>query len=42
MAQDASRYFGRDSKGLVRERLPDTRVILGDPKVLGYEQETKK
>ena len=41
MAQDASRYFGRDSKGLVRERLPDTRVILGDPKVLEYEPEKK-
>ena len=42
MAQDASRYFGQDSKGLIRERLPDTRVILGEPKVLEYEQETKK
>jgi hypothetical protein len=42
MAQNASRYFGQDSKGLIRERLPDTRVILGEPTVVGYEQETKK
>jgi hypothetical protein len=42
MAQDAARYFGKDSKGLVRERLPDTGVIVGDPTVVGYEQEAKK
>ena len=41
MAQDASRYFGQDSHGLIRERLPDTNIILGEPKVLDYEPEKK-
>jgi hypothetical protein len=41
MAQEASRYFGQDSHGLIRERLHDTQVILGEPKVLGYEPEKK-
>ena len=42
MAQDASRYFGQDSHGLIREHLPDTRIILGEPKVLGYEPATSR
>jgi hypothetical protein len=41
MAQEASRYFGQDSHGLIRERLHDTQVILGEPRVLGEEQEKK-
>ena len=41
MAQEASRYFGQDSKGLIRERLHDTQVVLGEPKVLGYDPEKK-
>ena len=42
MAQDASRYFGQDSHGLIHERLPTPRITLGEPKVLDYEPETKK
>jgi hypothetical protein len=42
MAQYASRYFGQDSSGLIRKPLRDTKVILGDPKVLGYEPATKE
>jgi hypothetical protein len=42
MAQDASKYFGKDSKGLIRERLPDTTVNIGEAKVLEYEPEKKK
>jgi hypothetical protein len=42
MAQYASRYFGQDSKGLIRKPLRETKVILGDTKVLGYETATKK
>jgi hypothetical protein len=41
MAKDASRYFGQDSKGLIRKRTPNTNIILGEPKVLGYEPEKK-
>jgi hypothetical protein len=41
MAQHASRYFGQDSKGLIRERLPEARITLGEPKVLEYEPEKK-
>jgi hypothetical protein len=42
MAQNASRYFGEDSHGLVRKRLPDTYITFGEPKVLGYEPATRK
>jgi hypothetical protein len=42
IAQYASRYFGQDSNGLIRKPLRETKVILGEPKVLGYESETKK
>jgi hypothetical protein len=41
MAQKASGYFGQDSKGLIRERLPSTKITLGEPKVLEYEPEKK-
>jgi hypothetical protein len=42
MAENASRYFGQDSHGLIRKRLPDVNVTIGDPKFMGYEPETKK
>ena len=42
MSQYASRYFGQDSDGLIRTPLRETKIILGDPKVLGYEAEPKK
>lgn len=35
MAQEASKYFGRDSHGLARETLPVGRVEVGDLKTLG-------
>jgi hypothetical protein len=35
MAQEASKYFGRDSHGLARELLPEGRVEVGDLKTLG-------
>jgi hypothetical protein len=35
MVENASRYFGQDSRGLVREPLPEGRVTLGEVKVLG-------
>lgn len=35
MAQQASKYFGKDSHGLVRENLPEGRVELGELKTLG-------
>jgi hypothetical protein len=35
MAQYASRYFGQDSHGLLRNRVPDGRVEVGDVKSLG-------
>jgi hypothetical protein len=41
MAENASRYFGQDSHGLIRKRLPDVNVTIGDPKFMGYEPETK-
>ena len=36
MTQNASQYFGRNSGGLLRERLPDGRVEIGTEKVLAY------
>jgi hypothetical protein len=42
MVANASRYFGQDSHGLIRKRLPDVNVTIGDPKFLGYEPETKQ
>lgn len=35
MAQYASRYFGQDSNGLLRTRVPEGRVEVGEPKSLG-------
>jgi len=35
MALDASKYFGRDSKGLTHELLPEGRVDIGEVKNLG-------
>lgn len=42
MAANASRYFGQDSHGLIRDRLPETYITFGEPKVLSYEPATKK
>jgi hypothetical protein len=42
MAQDASRYFGQSSDGLIREHLREPRIILGEPSVVGYETATKR
>ncbi len=41
MAQYASRYFGHDTHGLIRKPLPETRVDLGELKILGEEPEKK-
>jgi hypothetical protein len=41
MARDASRFFGQDSHGLIRQPLPEGHVTLGEPKVLEYEPEKK-
>jgi hypothetical protein len=35
MAEYASRYFGQDSGGLLRNRVPEGRVEIGEPKSLG-------
>jgi hypothetical protein len=35
MAEYASRYFGKDSNGLLRSRLPEGQVEVGEPKSLG-------
>jgi hypothetical protein len=35
MAQYASRYFGRDSRGLMRTRVPEGRVEIGEVRSLG-------
>ena len=42
MTENAARYFGQDSHGLIRKRLPETLVTVGEPQVLGYESATKK
>jgi hypothetical protein len=36
MAQYASTYFGRDSHGLLRTRVPDGRIDMGDPTVIEF------
>jgi hypothetical protein len=36
MAKYASDYFGQDSHGLLRTRVPDARIYMGDPTVVGY------
>jgi hypothetical protein len=35
VAQYASQYFGQDSKGLVRQPLPEGHVEVGEPRSLG-------
>ena len=42
MAQFASRYFGQDSSGLLRTRVPEGRVEVGESKSLGEAEEPKK
>jgi hypothetical protein len=42
MALSASQYFGKDSGGLIRERLRETNITIGQPKVLEYEPEKGK
>jgi hypothetical protein len=37
MTENASRYFGQDSHGLVRKPVPEGRVAIGDVKVIGVE-----
>jgi hypothetical protein len=36
MAKYASDYFGQDSHGLLRTRVPDGRIYMGDPTIIGY------
>jgi hypothetical protein len=36
MAKYASDYFGQDSHGLLRTRVPDARIYIGDPTIIGY------
>ena len=42
MVLDASRYFGRDSHGLVHKTLPEGRVDLGELNILGVIPEKKE
>jgi hypothetical protein len=35
MVQYASRYFGQDSHGLLRTKVPEGKVLMGEPKSLG-------
>ena len=42
MTRYASRYFGKGSDGLIRRPLPEVRIIIGDPKFLGYESVAKE
>ncbi len=42
MAQFASRYFGEDSNGLLRTRVPEGRVEVGVPKSLGEVKDPTK
>ena len=37
MTQYASQYFGKDSQGLIRQRLPVGNVDIGEPKVIEVE-----
>ncbi len=36
MAKYASDYFGQDSHGLLRTKVPDARIYMGDPTIVGY------
>ena len=42
MAQYASPYFGRDSHGLVRTRVPEGKVIIGESRALDVVEAPKK
>lgn len=42
MIRNASRYFGQTSPGLLRQRMPEGRVDVGEPKVIGVVPETGK
>ncbi len=42
MAQYASRYFGQGSRGLLRVRVPEGRVEVGEPKSLGEVEPPQK
>lgn len=42
MAQYASVYFGRDSHGLLRTRVPDGRIYMGDPTLIEFLTEARK
>jgi hypothetical protein len=42
MVQYASRYFGQDSHGLLRTRVPEGKVIMGEPKSLGEVEAPEK
>ena len=41
MTENASQYFGQDTKGLIRKPLPEGNVKVGELKVLGVEPEKK-
>jgi hypothetical protein len=36
MARYASQYFGQDSKGLLRDRVPEGKVKVGDPTLIEF------
>jgi len=38
----AAQYFGADTRGLVRQPVPEGKVKVGEPKVIGIEPETRK
>jgi len=42
MALIASRYFGKDSDGLIRKSFTDAKVTLGEAKLVGFEPATKQ
>jgi len=42
MAQNAAKYFGQSSNGLLRERLKDGHVELGAPTMINFVDEPKK
>jgi hypothetical protein len=42
MAQYASQYFGQDSKGLLRTRVPEGQVKVGEPRSLGEVDAPRK
>jgi hypothetical protein len=42
MARYASQYFGRDSKGLVRTRVPEGNVEVHEPSLIEFVNEPKK